>query len=238
MQTYQQTVAGAQTIQLNVTGRYFTILLTSLGLNVRFFKNSKKKDLGDIKNLLSGLEVWFEVGDEFDRVEIDTFGADTIQIGIGNGQARYNRSQGNVAVTNTANVLVANPIANPVIIVDKGDSYGANYKSTTTLAALAPDVVFTAAANVNGAIIQRVSYSSWHATSGGFGAFIAKATAPTTLIDGDVICSADSISFIGTQQEDSGKLEAPIKIAAGKGLYFMTDLAESRALRSVLYTFL
>lgn len=100
MQTYTQTVATAQTLQFNITGKYFTILLTSLGLNVRFYVGGKKKDLGDIKGLLSGLEVSFSNEDGFDRVEIDTLGADTFTIGIGNGQARYNRSQGNVAITN------------------------------------------------------------------------------------------------------------------------------------------
>lgn len=111
MQTFNQTVASAQTLQFNVSGKYFTILLTTLGLNVRFYVGGKKKDLGDIKGLLAGLEVSFSSDDGFDRVEVDTLGADTITIGIGNGQARYNRSQGNVSITNTAGAFTQSRVS-------------------------------------------------------------------------------------------------------------------------------
>ena len=106
MQTFTQTFAGAQTWVLNVPGKYFTTLACSNPVNVRFYKGGKQLDLGQISLLLAGLEVM--LGDlkdteaAFDRVEVDVTAADTIQIGIGNGQARYNRSQGSVAVTNTA----------------------------------------------------------------------------------------------------------------------------------------
>ncbi len=100
MQTLSQTFAGASTWQLNIGGRYFTTLGCTNPVNVRFYHGGKKLDLGEITGLLAGLEVTFP-GEGFDRVEIDATGIDTIQVGIGNGQARYNRSQGNVAITNT-----------------------------------------------------------------------------------------------------------------------------------------
>lgn len=104
MQTYSQTFPGAQTWTLNIPGKYFVLLGCSNPCNVRFFKGGKKLELGDITGLLSGLEVTLgELADfeaAFDRVEIDVTAADTVQVGIGNGQARYNRSQGNVAITN------------------------------------------------------------------------------------------------------------------------------------------
>lgn len=109
MQTIQQTFAGAQTWILNIPGKYFTIIGCTNPVNVQFFKGGSKLSLGTITGLSAGLEVL--LGDpshtdpqdfEFDRVEIGITGADTVTIGIGNGQARYNRSQGNVAITNTA----------------------------------------------------------------------------------------------------------------------------------------
>lgn len=104
MQTFSQTFAGAQTWVLNVPGKYFTTLECTNPINVRFYLGGKQLDLGQVSSLLAGLEVTLgeinDLGHAFDRVEIDVTGADTIKVGIGNGQARYNRSQGSVAVTN------------------------------------------------------------------------------------------------------------------------------------------
>jgi len=109
MQTYSQTFAGAQTWVMNIPGKYFVLLGCANPCNVRFYHGGKKLELGDITGLLAGLEVTLgELGDTqpaFERVEIDVTGADTVQIGIGNGQARYNRSQGNVAITNTSGAV-------------------------------------------------------------------------------------------------------------------------------------
>lgn len=104
MRTFSQTFAGAQTWILNVPGNYFTTLACTLAVTVRFYKNGQQLNLGECNSLLAGLEVSPPVpadGYAFDEVRIDVGGADTVQIGIGDGSARYNRSQGNVAVTNT-----------------------------------------------------------------------------------------------------------------------------------------
>lgn len=111
MQSFVQTFAGSATWPLNVPGNYFTILSCTNPVNVRLFKNGKKLELGEVKALLAGLEVGPLVpGDglpySFDRVEIDATAADTITVAIGNGQARYNRSNGNVAITNVNGAFV------------------------------------------------------------------------------------------------------------------------------------
>lgn len=237
MQTITQTVAGAQTLQFNINGKYFTILATTLGLNVRFYRGGKKLDLGDIKALLAGLEVSFDANDAFDRIEIDSLGADTFTIGLSNGQSRYNRSQGSVVITNTPNVLITNPISNAVIMVNKGDNYGASSRSLTLLAANTPDTIFTAAANVNGAIIHSIQFYEYNATPSK-PAFLAKATAPVSVIDGDAILSVDNFSLGGTAFICSGSLKNPLKIASGKGLFFITDVVQAHFNRSVLYTLL
>lgn len=104
MQTFEQTFAGATTWRLDVPGKYFTILECTAAVNVTFFKGGKKLELGQISALLAGLEVTLgEIDDPesaFDRVEVGMSGANTVKIGIGNGQARYNRSQGSVQITN------------------------------------------------------------------------------------------------------------------------------------------
>lgn len=105
MQTYSQTFAASTTWEMNVAGSYFTTLECSSPVNVRFYKGGKLLDLGEIKGLLAGLEVSLPGGGggaAFDRVQIDVQAGDTVKIGIGNGQARYNRAQASVTVvTNT-----------------------------------------------------------------------------------------------------------------------------------------
>ena len=106
MQTFTQSFTGNTTWTLNVPGKYFTTLACSNPINVRFYRGGKQLDLGQISSLLAGLEVTLgNISDAvaaFDRVEIDVTGTDTVTVGIGNGQARYNRSQGSVAVTNVS----------------------------------------------------------------------------------------------------------------------------------------
>lgn len=104
MQTFQQTFTGATTWKLAVPGSYFTILDCTNAVSVRFYLGGKKLDLGEISSLLAGLEVLPKKNDAlgyaFDHVEVDVSGADTVTIGIGNGEARYNRSAGTVSVSN------------------------------------------------------------------------------------------------------------------------------------------
>lgn len=102
MQTYSQTFTSATTWELNVSGKYFATLECTLPVNVRFYKGGKLLELGEIKGLLGGLEVTLgDIADReaaFDRVQIDVQTGDTVKVGIGNGQARYNRGQASVNV--------------------------------------------------------------------------------------------------------------------------------------------
>jgi hypothetical protein len=105
MQTFTQTVASATTLKWNVPGNYFALITCSANCNVRLYLGGKKLDLGECTALLAGLEIGPLVPEHnlpfsFDRVEVDTSAADTITVGIGNGQAHYNRSNGSVNVTN------------------------------------------------------------------------------------------------------------------------------------------
>lgn len=116
--------------------------------------------------------------------------------------------------------------------------YGASYKSVTAMAANTPDTVFTPAANANGAIIHRINgFSATGAAVWTQPTFIAKASAPATVIDGDIIAMMDSGVWTGAGASNL-KLEKPIFIPAGKGLYYIANAAETLGQRSVLYTLL
>lgn len=116
MQTLKQTTTGAASWEINIPGRYFAILDCTYQVNVKLFKGGKKLDLGEISGVMSGLECM--VGDPadrepaFDRVIIETSAADTVTVGIGNGQVRYSRG-GNqlVTVINTYGPFVHSAVA-------------------------------------------------------------------------------------------------------------------------------
>lgn len=140
MQTFSQTFTGAQTWTLNVPGRYFVTLASTNPVNVRFYKAGRMLDLGAINGLSAGLEC-FDI--EFDKVEIDATAADTIQVGIGNGNARYNRqtititsnrqpvtstfSNTQKTVTNASGQLVAANANRQYLLIQNKDAAGNVY---------------------------------------------------------------------------------------------------------------
>lgn len=116
MKTYSLIFAGASTIQLNVVGRYFRLLSVPSAVDVKLFKGGSLLSYGDISGVLAGLSVTVPGGEYFDRVEITSAGAQTVQLGIGDGTATYDRSDGNVTVTNAtvngAHVPTAETVTN------------------------------------------------------------------------------------------------------------------------------
>jgi len=121
--------------------------------------------------------------------------------------------------------------------VQIANSYTQSYKSSTALAANTPEQVFSAAANVNGAVVSRLQAVTGTAVTYPLIAFIAKATAPANILDGDVIAQQD-FYFSASGPVLSLKSETEIIIPAGKGLYFLSNVAETFALRLALYRFL
>lgn len=111
--------------------------------------------------------------------------------------------------------------------------YGAAYKSITLQSANVPDTIWAAGSNVNGAVIWECSFWSTPGANA-VAAIIAKTSAPTSVIDGDVVIATTS----PVTQPTIGRNLVPIYIAAGKGLYYISASAETNAMRACLYTLL
>lgn len=109
--------------------------------------------------------------------------------------------------------------------------------------AVTAGVIFTPAANVNGAYVELIGVSIDPSTAGGT-AFavniIAKNAAPASSTDGDVIFTAKpatgNASFQGVALNRQSVQR--IKIAAGKGLYLNQVGNSTGAKKTVLYTLL
>ena len=126
-------------------------------------------------------------------------------------------------------------ISGSVSVSSTGNAYTGSYKSVTAMAANTPDTVFAPGANANGAIVWTADYVSNQAAAGA-ACFIAKNAAPATVIDGDVL----SMMSGGIGQWIRGNLFVPIKIDAGKGLYYINSGGEAGGgySRSCLFTLL
>lgn len=114
--------------------------------------------------------------------------------------------------------------------------YASSYKSNTALAANTPETVFTPAANTLGAWVWLASFVQNAGSPGA--AFVAKTSAPTTVIDGDVIQSTSVQTYSGGIYFECGQLPTPVFIPAGRGLYFINTGLAAGALRSCLFTLL
>lgn len=112
--------------------------------------------------------------------------------------------------------------------------YAAAYKSTTNMAALTADTVFSAASNTLGAWLWRAAMISVLASANRSG-IIAHTAAPGTLATGDVLsCGLSN----GAGVPGLHVIDKPIFIPAGKGLYMLSEGLETLAYRQALYTLL
>ncbi len=101
-----------------------------------------------------------------------------------------------------------------------------SYAAATALAANTAETVFTPGLNTGGAILLSAHALSGNGTTKPSGGFIAKASAPTTSIDGQVICP---LVALGGENASICDLKIVQYIPAGLGLYFLTDVAETIA---------
>lgn len=116
--------------------------------------------------------------------------------------------------------------------------YGASFRSGALLAALTPENVFTVSANTNGAILWSASFQSASNANLPRAAFLSRTSVPTSMTNGDVLVSTDSIGIITNFYSANGKLPRPVYIPAGMGLWFICDQLEVVAFRHALYTLL
>jgi hypothetical protein len=123
-----------------------------------------------------------------------------------------------------------------VAVQDVGMSYGASYASTAVLGQNVAQAVFAPGANLNGAILHDASFWVNYGTSSSLASFVAKNAVPASWLDGDVLVQTNQT--VGAYIS-SGRLLAPIRIAAGKGLYYIDSTAGAAScIRSALYTLL
>lgn len=218
---------------------FLRILEAGAPLTLEFYDQGR--EVAEAVNVGEGYAEKFEVG-TFDRVRLSSATDQEVQFvtRLGNS-VLYDKSPvgdsnivGSVplaldAATLAAMVAMARPLAAT-----------GNYKATALINANVADTVFTAAANVNGAILLTAQMSGRDASGFARQAFIAKATAPANVLDGEVVLQSFAIAS-DTAASSGGQLQAAQFIPAGLGLFYITDLgltAASPNMRSARYRLL
>lgn len=116
------------------------------------------------------------------------------------------------------------------------------YSDISALTALTPIQIFSAAANTGGAMVLDAlsAYFDASGSSQVTDAFLAKATAPASLVDGEIVGIASLKVFATPNYGYSCDMNQQKMIAAGKGLYYMPASARgvNTTLRSCRYKLL
>lgn len=219
MSNIAETIGAGLTKRFNVTGRFVRLMSSTGPVEITYFINgSEIARTGIIK--AGYAEEFDEVFDAFTVKDLSG-AANTVEILYRmNSRARYDRSEGNVSVTGGTLNQVSKTVAADAKV------WTVNYKTLTAMAANSADQIIAPAANVNGLEITRADLMC--ITGGGAMALVAKATPPANTMDGTVL----AVSFASAS--NALKIETPLYVPPGLGLYFINNVAEGTVIRSAL----
>lgn len=209
---------------LHVSGQYFELIDATNPVDVLLIDKT-----GAQRGIMRGAEASFHLKNtDFSTIQISSATAQTIRIGYGSGEAGTRRAAGAVSIVGT--VPVSGPLtdaqlrASPVVVRDVELPTNA-WNNTAVVAANTAIQIFAPGANVNGAILwSAASYDANAAAT--MQVLIAKASAPASITDGEVIAQCQ-INSNGTTNYLNIQIDRPRRIAPGLGLYFLSSAAGS-----------
>jgi hypothetical protein len=226
MSSTPETIAAGTWREWFEPGDFFRLLSTTAPVSVEFYSNGKKTV--ELQSIEAGYAEYFRGEDgklPFDRVRIYSATTQTVQFVTRQGSdVRYDR--GASSVTGTVALDAATLAALEQINV-RSEAASGFFNSAAALAAGTAETVFTAGANTNGAIVLSAFTQIYEGgVTPHIGGFFAKATAPTTTSDAaaEPICVSHQITTGGTYIA-TGKTEQPQFIPAGKGLFYVDEVA-------------
>jgi hypothetical protein len=216
LQIYDFSMAAGGSFVLPVSGNYFRIITTTGNVNVVADTWGKLGPISRGQGLENSL---------YNRLTIqDASGAPnsgTILVSDANfiDQTLY----GSISLAGAVSLDSATLLALEQVNV-RPEAQTGTFKSNSVIAANTPETVFTAGANSNGAIILTCGFTVLLSAVSVIGAaFLSKATAPTTSVDGDLILSAQSNGYgANSWGYEAGQLQKEQFISAGVGLYFIS----------------
>ncbi len=232
--------AAGESKLFHLSGAYFEIIDAPNPVDVVLTDRN-----GVPRGVMKNAEASFFIkSTDYDTIQLTSATAQTIRFAFGTSEAGTRRSTGSVTISGSV-VLDAATLAalestdlNPasLLALSRPQPYTHAYKSNALLSANSPETVFLPGSNVNGAIVWNANWMGV-GSGGGVNAYVAKSSAPASVVDGDVIHTG----FVGGSgiPQPVAPLQNPVFIGAGKGLYAINNYGDaSSTLRHVLYTLL
>ncbi len=224
------TFAAGESRIFALTGAYFELIDATFAVNVTL------SDIyGAQRGLMKAAEASFNLkGTDFAVIQITSASAQTIRFAYGTGEAGTRRAAGSVSIVGTVPVDL---VAADVDTIRRPELPTGNWKDSTSLVANTALTIFAAGSNPNGALIWSME-SMDQSTGSQIQVFIAKATAPANVSDGEVIAQSHVCARADTNNFFVIKREYPTRIAAGLGLHFISSAAGSAWFRNCRYSLL
>lgn len=176
---------------------------------------------------------FYSKGVQFGVIQITSASAQTVRFAYGSGETGTRRSTGSVTISGAVALDAATLAALEQINV-RPEAPTASFNNQTAMAANTAQQVFSAASNVNGAILLGACLMSY-AASTSQPSLVAKATTPTSVTDGDVL-------LLGGHDTNANRafvqLSIPQFIPAGLGLFYITNVGETESFRTCRYKLL
>ena len=232
LQQYTYTIPAGGSVQIPAANDNFIIQASTGPVAVR------GNTFGRLRGVVAGMGLKMV---PFDRLELfDESGApNTVTLLMTPAEFVNQTFSGSVAVV--SGVLTDTQLrASDVGVRVRPEAGSIGWRSLATLGANAPDGVFSAAANVNGAIIWSAE-SCDSVAANPVQSFVAKATAPANVFDGEIVALATARGQAagGSNWVVVSQLMNPVRIAAGLGLYFISTNAGTAGMgRQCRYTLL
>lgn len=227
-------LAANQVTELSLSGNYFELRAAPSVVSV---VELLTRD-GGVVSTLEEVEATDKVKTprKFDKIRFTNgAAAQTIRVYYGEGETGSNRFTG--VVSGQVSLDAATLAALESVSLNPVYSSG-HYETASNYSANTPEIIFTAAANTGGAVILSAFFEGVSAVSNIRPAFIAKATAPAGVLDGEVVFNPPTIGIFGGAYFSSGGLLQRQYLPAGVGLYIITNISATQCLTSCRYRLL
>jgi hypothetical protein len=214
------------------TADFFRLIATVGSCDIRF--SIAGRIIAERLAVEAGFAEQFKIA-PFDEVSITSNAVQNIQFETALGsEIRYDRGASSVTGTVALDAATLAALEQINVRIEVPTNW---YKSTTVFAANAPDTVFLPGANTAGAIVY-TAFAADAQTSTGDAVYIAKTSAPTTIVDGDIVASQIASGGVGSGCQQIVGMFQSTYIPAGKGLYYIQNGTCSRSVRHSQYKLL
>ncbi|WP_302172877.1 hypothetical protein [uncultured Hydrogenophaga sp.] len=228
-----------QPFEFTEAGDFFRILSSQAPLDVRFYLRGK--EIAEALQVTEGYaERWR--GEGFDRLVMTSGTAQTVQFVTRLGaDVFFDQSPvGDTAIVSSVPLALDTPTMNGLM---RPMAATTSFGNTSAMTNNVPQVVFSPAANVNGAIILTAGASVNNGATGMVDTvLIGKSSPPASIIDGDIYMGTTPTANNGSGVNCAGgQLQHPQFVPAGMGLYFISNgavVAASGAWRACRYRLL